>query len=164
MKFREFLANLKGVLHIEEQESNKKPARPDYSGRLVMLNLEKVRRWQCFNFVIGSSRPVQMVPPDADQEMIGRALAEGILIDVTDSNQSIVVGETRLDAISETDTGKRAYVVKDENGMCSLVIPNSPEEQEELERRARESAGKLELPPGMDDEEKYLLKVEPRTN
>src|SRR5689334_18154657 len=81
---------------------------PNYAGHLLMLDLSKVRKWQCFNFWVGIRAPVAPVPENASMDRIHQAVQNGILIDVTE-HPELFVPDKPIAEVNESDTGKRVY-------------------------------------------------------
>lgn len=133
----------------------RKPAPANYSGRRLALNPAKAIKFQCGGFSLGPRLISAVVPFDAQMEPIRRALEAGILLDVTD-NIAVTAGETELAAVHSEDTDMRAYFVRRDDGLVSLVIPKTEEEKQALEAQA--SRPLLATAPGMDNPDKYLLK------
>jgi hypothetical protein len=154
---------------------------PDYTGRLLTFNPEKATKFQCGGFIISNRRPSAVVTPDARMESIHRALQAGILVDITDEKQGIKTEHSHLGGVSESDTGKKVYFgtpelfrgldlacLKDAteedavSGETICVMTEDPEEQRQIEERIAERKRRIVLAPGMDDPEKYLIKLDPQ--
>ena len=127
---------------------------PDYTGRLLALNREKARSFQCGGFFVGLKRLTTMVEEDAQMDRIHAAIQAGILIDVTD-NKELNLGGTVINPVQDMgDTGKRAYIT--ETG--SVLMTEDPEQIALIEKQL-EAKSLIELPPGFEDPDKYLIKV-----
>lgn len=81
---------------------------PSYAGHILMLDLSKARKFQCFNFWLGIRNRVSVVPEDAAMERIRQAVADGVLLDITE-HPELFVPEKSIADVSETDTGKKIY-------------------------------------------------------
>ena len=137
-----------------------------YEGRVLALNPEKARRFQCGGFWLGPKQPYARVPQGAETLQLRNAVADGRLIDITDELDKYTKGGSLLVAGSEigqaaeiADTGKKVYFLKDAFGATCALIPETSEQAADLERQVA-SSGKLVLPPGFDNPEKYLFTVE----
>jgi hypothetical protein len=112
----------------------------DLSGRTLMLNLEKVRRFQCANFALSFNTSTAVVPPNASMEHLNRALSEGILIDVTDQAKSgLLIGGTKHSKVDVNDTGKRVFMGTDQFGNKFIVAPKTKEEEQAFEKEIAET-------------------------
>ncbi len=163
----------------------RRPDTPDYSGRVLALNLDKVRRWQCGGFFLGPRMPADRVPAGAQMDRIHQAVREGLLLDITDdpeaqkrfihSSWGLLEPNGRGSlSHSESDTGKRYYsgplklfrkagiaaaiAEKGEDDENIAYATDDPEEQRRIAAELR--VAKVVLPPGMDDPEKYLIRTE----
>lgn len=85
-----------------------KKNRPDYAGHLLMLDLTKARKWQCFNFWVGVKTRVAPVPETASMDAIHDAVEAGILIDITE-HPELFIPEKQVADVEESDTGKKIY-------------------------------------------------------
>jgi hypothetical protein len=135
------------------------------AGRVLALNPEKARRFQCGGFWLSFRQSYARVPQEAQFSPIRAALADGRLIDITDQLESykkggsIVVHGSEIGPAADLgDTGKKVYFLRKDGTTCAL-IPETPEQGEELERQA--VRGKpLVLPPGMDNPDRYLIRLD----
>src|ERR1017187_1544384 len=142
------------------------PQPESFTGRILALNPEKARRFQCGGYWLGTAQPHARVPEGAQPAPIRAALDDGRLLDITDQLASYKKGHSLIVQGSEIGqarqievTDKKIYFVRKGGETCAL-IPESVEQGAELERQA--SPGKsLVLPPGFDDPEKYLIRIEP---
>lgn len=135
------------------QKNNPSEIIPDYTGRILALNREKANSFQCGGFFVGTRRMFSVVEPDAQMENIHRALQNGVLIDITDSDRTLVVGGTEMAAASDLgDTGKRAYIT----ASGAVIMTEAPDQIEYIERQIADGP-LISLPPGMDDPDKYLI-------
>lgn len=147
---------------------------PDYTGRMLSLNPEKARKFQCGGFILSPNRMSSVVAPGARMAVIHKALTEGVLLDITDSKQDVKTEFSVLTAVTETETPDKVYFVRrqdiadldlpyitdEDKGINDLVCvcTSDPGEQSLIEARIEETKRKLVLPPGMDNPEKYLIK------
>ena len=81
---------------------------PNYAGHVLMLDLNKARKWQCFNFWVGSRNKMAVVPDDTSMDRIHEAVQAGILLDITE-HPELFVPERPIAEVVETDTGKKIY-------------------------------------------------------
>lgn len=93
---------------IEFPKQNRQPEAPSYAGHLLMLDLSKARKWQCFNFWLGINSRAGVVPDDASMDRIHQAVQAGILLDITE-HPELFVPEKPVAEVNETDTGKKIY-------------------------------------------------------
>jgi hypothetical protein len=126
------------------------PEKPDYAGRMLALNPEKARTFQCGGFWLASTCPMGLVPPNAQMEPIRQALLDGRLLDVTDGNHEIKTSQARLNPVR--DLGVRedrvAYLVKRTSpaGDPEIVVVMSKDaNQAEDFRKQIEANGKIDL-------------------
>lgn len=141
---------------------------PNYAGRLLALNIERCRRFQCGGFLLGTVNPVAMVPPNAQMDRIHAGIQQGILVDVTDRQRDLQIGGSMVKKPTVESTDKKTYiqfrVLPNDRGGKDIVIVGhhgvqGDEEQKEYEKQHADSI-QLDLPPGMDDPERYVLKTE----
>jgi hypothetical protein len=144
------------------------PRKPGLVGRLLALNIEKATKFQCRGFSVGPRNPSAVVGEEASVAALEQALAAGVLIDITD-NKEVHTDLTGMSAVDEQQTEKRLYSNKrgfflrlgigEEGDEDETVLygTSDPEEQESIEAALRVSG--IMLAPGMDDPEKYLLKL-----
>lgn len=97
-----FMSNL-----LEFPKKNQ-PEAPTYAGHVLMLDLAKARRWQCFNFWLGVRCRMALVPEDASMDLIHDAVQAGILIDITE-HPELFVPEKPVAEVRESDTGQKIY-------------------------------------------------------
>lgn len=128
---------------------------PDYTGRHLCLNPEKGRKFQCGGFFLGPLRPSAVVDEDAQMYQIHRAILDGRLLDITE-NAAIKTEFSTLDAVGEEMTGKRVYITQDASGVTVVLGVEDPEKQKEFDEQLATS-GRIVVPPGYGEEEKYLL-------
>lgn len=133
---------------------------PNYAGRLLCLNPEKATRFQCGGYILGGKLQAAVVPEEAQMVPIHIALTAGVLLDITESN-AISTENTRLDAVSEEDTGKKFYITTSPEGERVLFATDDVEHQKRLDAQLAAGASKLVLPEGWENQEKYLIKVKP---
>ena len=143
------------------------PPQPEtFAGRVLALNPEQARRFQCGGYWLGPARPYARVPEEAQPAPIRAALDDGRLLDITyqlanyKKGHSLIVRGSEIGQAREIEvTHKKIYFIRKGGETCAL-IPESVEQGAELERQA--TPGKrLVLPPGFDDSEKYLIRFEP---
>jgi hypothetical protein len=151
---------------------------PDYSGRLLALNPEKAHKFQCGGFILGPRRMCAVVEPRARMVSLYLAIQDGILLDITDETQDVKTKYSVLTAVKESDTRDKLYIIRrqdvidlglecfayitDEDRQLDDVVcicTSNPEEQRLIDARLEEKKHCLVLPPGMDDPDKYLLKL-----
>lgn len=128
---------------------------PDYTGRLISLNIEKIVKFVCGGFSLGPRLPATVVPPDAQMCNIHQAVLDGRLIDITDQENVRTGDGSCLDGLTTEDTGRKAYFVN-QDGTTVMIVPKNIEEQEWIETQIKNKS-KLILPPGFGEEDKYLL-------
>lgn len=134
------------------------PTTPNYAGRVLALNIEKTRRFQCHNFWLTSKVPYAVVPPEAQagMEQIHQAVLDGRLIDVTDASiKGIKTSSFELDKVTEQDTDRMVYFVsttlKDGSKGVVMVTPKDAEQAADYRRQIAET-GTIDL-SGMDEKE-----------
>jgi len=151
---------------------------PDYTGRMLTLNPEKALKFQCGGFVLGPKHMCDVVGPRAQMAQIRRALEAEILIDITDADKGIKTKYSTLSGVEKSDTGQKAYVGPKQMfrdlGLAAFqdisekdleldelvcVMTDDVEEQQRIEAKIKESKPLLVLPPGMDNPDKYMLKL-----
>ena len=137
------------------RDSQELPSLPNYAGHFLCLNPEKVRTFQCGGFILGPRRLSAVVPDDAQMIRIHRALDEGVLLDITQSGE-IRTENFALQSPVENDTAKKVYFTERKG---ELVAFGTEDQAEQKRLDAQIVDGKLELPPGFGEEEKYLLKM-----
>jgi hypothetical protein len=93
---------------IEFPKQNPESDTPNYAGHLLMLDLTKARKWQCFNFFLGSRNKISVVPETASMDRIHAAVQAGILLDVTE-HPELFVPEKPIAEVTAQDTGKKVY-------------------------------------------------------
>jgi len=64
------------------------------TGRALMLNTEKAKRFQCFGFVVTINSPIQIVPLQHQDVPLRKALEDKILLDVSSMNAPTAVDKT----------------------------------------------------------------------
>jgi hypothetical protein len=160
-------------------------SQPNYAGHLLMLDLNKARKWQCFNFWVGVRTRIAPVPEDASMDRIHEAVQAGILIDITE-HPELFIPEKPVADVTESDTGKRLYSGTrqwfrdlgvpddDETAPVDEVVSfatDDPELQKRIEQAlaaapapaapkpAVRPKSVLALPPGMDNPGLYELPV-----
>jgi hypothetical protein len=129
--------------------------RPNFAGRFLCLNPEKAATFQCGGFLLGPRRVSAVVPARAQMEPIAIAIAAGILLDIT-KNSEIRTENSTLQLPVEDDTAKKVYFTQVRGELVAFGTEN-PAEQEKFD--AQLAHGMLELPPGFDKPDKYLLKL-----
>src|ERR1017187_6362300 len=78
---------------------------PNYAGRLLCLNPEKARTFQCGGFILGGKRMSAVVPEEAQTLPIHQALLDGRLLDIT-GNGEIRTENSTLETVDENETAK----------------------------------------------------------
>lgn len=147
-------------------------ASPNYTGRVLALNLEKARRFQCGGFFLGGRQPWSMVAPEAQMDRIHQGVLSGVLVDITDTHKKGTrIGGTEVGAVTEEKTTKKVYISFMPGGMgltgCNMPTIITAAEGVDGEEAQTAYESKLvarqppliSLPPGMDDPDKYLLPV-----
>jgi hypothetical protein len=142
-------------MSARRKSAQQDPELPNYAGRFLCLNPEKATTFQCGGFLLGPRRVSAVVPANAQMEPIERALQAGVLLDITTGGE-IKTEHFALQSPVEDDTNKKVYFTEVKGEMVAFGTEN-PAEQERLD--AQVARGKLELPPGFEDEDKYLLKL-----
>jgi hypothetical protein len=134
------------------------------AGRVLALNPEKIKRFQCRGFWLNSRTPYARVPAEASSGQLRAALDDGRLLDITDQIEDyrrggkLVVSGSEIGQAAQLEvTNKKIYFVKRAGETCAL-IPETPEQGAELERQAA-AGSPLILPPGFDDPDKYLIRL-----
>jgi hypothetical protein len=145
---------IKMPMRAPARDCQEPPVLPNYTGHFLCLNPEKVHTFQCGGFILGPRRLSAIVPEEAQMPQIHRAIEEGILLDITKSGEIRTENSTLQSAV-ETDTRKKVYLTEHQGELVAFGTED-PEEQERLDAQVK--TGKLELPPGHGDEDKYLLK------
>jgi hypothetical protein len=120
-------------------------------GRVLMLNTDKAPRFNCYGFTVSRNNPIQIVPKFAQEIPLRKALADGLLLDIT-SNEDLAAKTGIHKQLSEIDSavksgtfsinqdseeaGKQILVGKDSKGNSCVIIPKDDEDykrmQEEL--------------------------------
>lgn len=145
---------------------------PNYQGRVLALNMERATRFQCGGFFVGSKSPIAMVPVEAQMDQIHRAIEAGVLLDVTDSEKGIRHGGTVVGAVTEEITRKKVYISFVPGGTASGInMPavitaaegtDDPAVQAKMDAALAAGRPLIQLAPGMDNPDKYLLRtIEP---
>ena len=94
---------------VEENEpSQSNPSQHNYAGHILMLDLTKARKWQCFNFLVGVRCRAAIVPETSSMDLIHDAVEAGILIDVTE-HPELFTPDKAIAEVIEHDTGKKLY-------------------------------------------------------
>jgi hypothetical protein len=152
---------MKNVIQFAHQRPDQGPMIKNYAGRILALNPEKARTFQCGGFHLTPSRMSAVVPEEAQMAPIHLALLAGRLIDVTVTGE-IKTSNSSLGLVGDQgETGKKAYFTKSEgHGLICLQTDNL-EEQKALDEQIEAGAHKLVLPPGYEDQEKYLIRLAP---
>ncbi len=131
-----------------------------YAGRLLTLNQEKIQKFSCGGFILGTHYPTAAVPPDAQMLPIHLALMDGRLLDITDNPTLTSKSGMALSSVEEQESvGFKVYMVKQSDGSTLLVAPKDQAEQDAIEAQIA-SGSPLVLPPGFDDEERYLIRLD----
>lgn len=154
---------------------------PDYAGHVVMLNPAKAKKFQCYGLGVGLRNPMALVPTAASMAQISKAIAEGILIDITERPDLWENQEAQKISVDSQFLGKKSYcgprkvfrdlgLDEDLDAPAEELVCYSTEdaaEQKRIETALRLDVSVsneppvrfvgLSLPPGMDDPEKYLL-------
>ena len=129
---------------------------PDYAGRLLCLNPEKATRFQCGGFILGAKRRAGVVTEEAQMYNIHQAILDGRLLDITEEGDIRTENSTLAD-MGEEATGKKVYFTNVDGAFVCVGVED-PELQQQLDEQIK-NTGRLELPPGYLDQEKYLLHV-----
>ena len=152
---------MKNVIQFAHPRPDQGPMITNYAGRILALNPEKARTFQCGGFHLTPGRMSAVVPTEAQMVPIHMALLDGRLIDVTVTGE-IKTGNSTLGLVGDQgDTGKKAYFTKTETHGLICLQTDSPDEQKMLDAQIEAGAHKLVLPPGYEDQEKYLIRLAP---
>jgi len=110
-------------------------------GRTLMLNTAVCSSFQCGGFQLGSRCTFAIVTEESQQFPLHAALAAGKLIDVT--GQDLTKGYKgkggETSAVSEEDTGKKVYFVRDATGRCAVVTPKSKAEGKRFDQQIKKT-------------------------
>jgi hypothetical protein len=118
------------------------PSPQGLSGRMLMLNLEVAKRFQCPGFALSPNQPYLTVPdlrdfnPSTHEAMnaaLQRGLLDGRLIDVTGQDvKGLKVGGNEHTAVVTEDTGEKVFMGTDSKGNLYIVTPKSKEDEEAI--------------------------------
>lgn len=117
------------------------PGKPkDLAGRILALNMNVCRKFQCGGFWLNISRPWAVVEPGAQQDMLNRALLDGRLLDVTDQSlKGLSTPEGDHSAPRETEEkGAKVYIQLDAKGNVLIIAPKNEAEEEKMEQELKE--------------------------
>lgn len=153
------------VVFPEKTQNRLSYLTPDYSGRILALNIEKIRKFQCRAYVLGPRTPYAVVPPEACMENIHMAVLDGRLLDVTDmAAKGLKTENVQMMKVEETELPEQKlyFVYKkidDKIGHLVLVVPKDAEQAKDFERQIKETGTididlpkeELEKPTGLTD-------------
>jgi hypothetical protein len=115
------------------------PKLSDYSGRMLLLNLERVQRFQCPGFTLSKNNYYQIVPcytetnPSLHEAMnraLNIAILDGRLIDITGQDvKGLKMAGGEHTPVQEEDTGSRVFMATDKHGNLFVVAPKDKEEE-----------------------------------
>lgn len=118
--------------------------------RVLMLNTEKAPKFQCYGFVVTRNSPIQAVPKFAQEEPLRRALAAGILTDVTGTDSAAgnlgkVVSDIDKAIKSKTlspvkegeEIGPRVMMGTDSKGNAYVITPKDQQDYERMQDEIR---------------------------
>lgn len=96
-------------------------------GRKLFL-AEKQNYFRCGGFAVSRSNPVSFVSEDTQVNKVIDAVHTGILIDITDSNNGLVIGGIGHTRAKTENTGRKVYITTDKNGGLAIKAAETPEE------------------------------------
>ena len=113
----------------------------DLTGRIISLNLQVCRRFQCGGFSLSPNQPFAVVEPNASHNKIYEGLLDGRLIDVTDQNiKGLAMAGTYTSPATELKGGeKKVYLQVGQDGSLMVVAPKDEKAEEEFEKQIRET-------------------------
>jgi hypothetical protein len=125
------------------------------TGRALMLNTEKAKRFQCFGFVVTINSPIQIVPLQHQDVPLRKALEDKILLDVSSMNAPTAVDKTiqaidkavqsgLMDNVKEEDTGLKVLIGKDAAGNSYILAPKDEADYERMQSELKET-GRLRV-------------------
>lgn len=132
------------------REESRPTVGPNYAGRLLCLNPEKLKSFQCGGFILGPKRPSAVVPSEAQMLPIHLALLDGRLLDITGQGE-IRTDNGTLEVVAEEETPKKVYLTQAPNGEFVAIGVSDPEQQIEFDRQLQEH-GSIALPPAYYDQ------------
>jgi hypothetical protein len=108
----------------------------DLIGRIISLNLQNCKRFQCGGFSLSPARPFAVVEPSSQQASIRQGLLDGRLVDITDQNIKgmEIAGTAHSPAQVLDEKGKRVYLQVNVDGSLTVIAPK--DEEEEILREA----------------------------
>ena len=115
------------------------PGNVDLTGRIISLNLQKCKRFQCGGFALSFNRPFSVVDQAAQQDKIRQGLLDGRLLDITDQNIKGIemAGSFQSPAKVLDEKGKKVYLQINQDGSLTVIAPKDEEDeakrQQELE-------------------------------
>jgi hypothetical protein len=114
----------------------------DLVGRILSLNLQICKKFQCGGFWLNVNRPYAVVEPIPmlQQDMLHRGLQDGRLLDITEQN---ITGIQRPEgshspAKESEEKGKAVYFQIDSKGNVLVVAPKDEAAEEQCEKELRE--------------------------
>lgn len=103
-------------------------------GRTLMLNIEKVKRFQCGGFALSMNNPIGVVPERAQVDHIRAGLLDGRLLDVTEQHiKGFKIGNVGHTKAKIEDTGKKVYLTVGQGGSLMVIAPKDESEVEALD-------------------------------
>ena len=117
--------------------------------RVLMLDTSKSPRFQCFGFSVSRNAPIQVVPRHAQEVPIRRALAAGILIDITGKEEQYgsvgkIVGSIdkavksgAITDLGEQKVGPQILIGKDAQGASYIIIPKDEDDLKQMQEELR---------------------------
>jgi hypothetical protein len=117
------------------------PEQPkDLVGRMLALNIQICKKFQCGGFWLNVNKPFAVVEPNAQQDMLHRGLIDGRLLDITDQSvKGLQTGQGGHTAPKENEEkGAKVYFQLDTKGNVLVIAPKNEAEEEVFEKELQE--------------------------
>jgi hypothetical protein len=87
-----------------------------------MLNTEKSSRFQCFGFSVSRNNPIQIVPNNAQELPLRKALTDKVLFDITSDNGAVRMGNSLVNEIDKAIQSKVITVMEGEEVVPRVLV------------------------------------------